>query len=146
MLCVGGVVFIGLYSLLEFSETFGWSALQTKFSLYHEKWQVDVFKVVIQAESMEDGTFIQSTLLFSSIHWLTKVFQLRQLATLCQQSVPVTLVAGGEKGTLSRVLNTFMNPVTHPLLPVCHVPVHRTGDRLTSGVLFVSSFPPFRVS
>ena len=44
---------------------------------------------------------------------------MRQITTDHQPPCPTISLAMGEKGALSRALNTFLSPVTHPALPVC---------------------------
>lgn len=51
---------------------------------------------------------------------LPAVWRLRRIAdTHAPKGCPAIVLAMGEKGALSRALNTYLSPVTHPALPVC---------------------------
>jgi len=65
---------------------------------------VDIVKVVGFAQKFED------------------VFTLQQVVSNLNYDVPVIALLAGEKGRLSRVVNKFMTPVTHPLLPNAAAP------------------------
>ena len=76
-----------------------WSEMKLKFEEAAHKGKADVVKIVGLAKSFADN------------HHLADV--LEGLAV----GVPVIAICMGELGRLSRVLNTFMTPVTHPKLP-----------------------------
>lgn len=59
----------------------------------------DVVKVVGFANAMKDVFVLQNVVNSLSVH------------------LPVIAILAGPEGSLSRVLNSFMTPVTHPLLP-----------------------------
>jgi len=79
--------------VLSFSE------LKFKFEEATQNGKADVVKIVGFAKEMSDN------------------FQLRNIVDSLDLQVPVVAICMGEKGKLSRVLNRYMTPVTHPALP-----------------------------
>jgi len=67
--------------------------------------QVDVVKVVGFANNLQDNITLQNA-----------------IENVKEISVPIIAICAGEKGKLSRVLNKFMTPVTHSLLPIKAAP------------------------
>jgi len=55
-------------------------------------------------------------------HHFEDVFTLQQVVSGLNSKLPVIALLAGEKGRLSRVVNKFMTPVTHPLLPNAAAP------------------------
>jgi len=51
-----------------------------------------------------------------------EVFILQQVVSGLSTKLPVIALLAGDKGRLSRVINKFMTPVTHPLLPNAAAP------------------------
>jgi len=49
-------------------------------------------------------------------------FILKSVVDSLNVSTPVIAILAGEKGRLSRVVNRFMTPVTHPFIPLKAAP------------------------
>ena len=92
------------------------ASLHLKFSLFdfnqvvhqcNNNGQVDVVKIVLDIDNH-----------LSVIEDILPIFtRLKQFFNQSENSVKVILVAMGEQGKLTRVLNRFLTPVTHQLLP-----------------------------
>eukprot|EP00906_Rhabdomonas_costata_P026554 RCo037837 len=76
-----------------------WPEMKLQITEASHNGKADVVKIVGTARSIED------------------VFELRKILTQVEVSQPVIALCMGEAGKLSRVLNTYLTPVTHPALP-----------------------------
>eukprot|EP00668_Euglena_longa_P033180 GGOE01042710.1.p1 GENE.GGOE01042710.1~~GGOE01042710.1.p1 ORF type:complete len:1501 (+),score=423.57 GGOE01042710.1:568-4503(+) len=81
-----------------------WSEMKLHFLEGSHRGQVDVVKVIGAAKSMAD------------------VFALRQVVAELDIPQPVIALCMGEAGKLSRVLNTYMTPVSHSAMPMKAAP------------------------
>jgi pentafunctional AROM polypeptide len=81
-----------------------WPEMKMQFEEGSQKGKADIVKVVGMATKIED------------------VFALRQVVSELELSQPVIALCMGEAGKLSRVLNTYLTPVTHPALPMKAAP------------------------
>uniref|UniRef100_A0A7S1NAR1 Pentafunctional AROM polypeptide n=1 Tax=Eutreptiella gymnastica TaxID=73025 RepID=A0A7S1NAR1_9EUGL len=81
-----------------------WPDIKMHFEEASHKGKADVIKIIGMAKTIED------------------VFGLRQVISELEVSQPIIAMCMGEQGKLSRALNTFLTPVTHPALPMKAAP------------------------
>lgn len=94
---------------------------------------IDVVKVVVFAREIEDVFVLQQAKeafasgrpnLPSSVHEKEREASSSSPSTSSSASIllPIIAIAAGERGKLSRVLNRYMTPVTHPFLATAAAP------------------------
>ncbi|KAF2871658.1 EPSP synthase-domain-containing protein [Massariosphaeria phaeospora] len=96
-------------------------------SFYNQALQYgDVIKLVGMAKSLQDN------------------FSLAQFKTWAENSHPTPLIAinMGEHGKLSRILNGFMTPVSHPLLPAATAPGQLSAADIRRGFSLMGEIEP----
>ncbi|KAF2475305.1 Pentafunctional AroM protein [Lindgomyces ingoldianus] len=71
-------------------------------------------------------------------------FALAEFKTWAESSHPVPIIAinMGEHGKLSRILNNFMTPVSHPLLPSATAPGQLSATDIRSGLSLIGEIQP----
>lgn len=96
---------------------------------YHKAAQYgDVVKLVSVAKTIEDNFALQN---FKS--WASR-----------QQSIPIIALNMGSKGQLSRILNKFMTPVSHPSLPFKAAPGQLSAAEINRGLSLMGELPTKR--
>lgn len=88
----------------------------------------DVIKLVGLAKSVDDNLALQS---FRD--WAQKA-----------HDIPVIAINMGEKGGLSRILNRFMTPVSHPALPFKAAPGQLSAAEIRQGLSLLGEIKPKR--
>eukprot|EP01116_Phalansterium_solitarium_P017376 TRINITY_DN4263_c0_g1_i1.p1 TRINITY_DN4263_c0_g1~~TRINITY_DN4263_c0_g1_i1.p1 ORF type:complete len:1532 (-),score=617.73 TRINITY_DN4263_c0_g1_i1:193-4788(-) len=91
-------------SMHNFAEPPTEQLLRNMFNTSYLGGQADIVKVVGMARSIDDTLLLQ------------------RVASSVSFKRPLISICAGDKGKLSRVLNGFLTPVTHPLLPVAAAP------------------------
>lgn len=86
----------------------------------------DVIKLVGVAKTLQDN------------------FALAEFKTWAESAHPVPLIAinMGEHGKLSRILNSFMTPVSHPLLPSATAPGQLSAAEIRKGLTLMGEITP----
>lgn len=96
---------------------------------YHKAAQYgDIIKLIGFARTLEDNFTLQT---FKS--WAADL-----------QNVPLIALNMGEKGQLSRILNKFMTPVTHPALPSKAAPGQLSAAEINRALALIGELPPKR--
>lgn len=96
-------------------------------SVYNRALQYgDVIKLVGTAKTLQDN------------------FALAEFKTWAETSHPVPVIAinMGEHGKLSRILNNFMTPVSHPLLPSATAPGQLSATEIRQGLTLMGEISP----
>ncbi|KZZ93202.1 Pentafunctional AroM protein [Ascosphaera apis ARSEF 7405] len=89
---------------------------------YNRALQIgDIIKLVGVAKSLDDNTSIAK---FK--HWAQEA-----------HDVPVIAINMGDKGQLSRILNSFMTPVSHPALPFKAAPGQLSAKQIRQGLSLI---------
>jgi pentafunctional AROM polypeptide len=88
---------------------------------------VDIVKVVFAAEGLEDCFLVHSARL--------------SIARAGAIKAPVIALCMGDAGRLSRVLNTFMSPVTHELLPSVAAPGQMSAAEIIAARMLLHVLP-----
>ncbi|KAF7509948.1 hypothetical protein GJ744_007262 [Endocarpon pusillum] len=96
---------------------------------YHKAMQYgDIVKLVGVARTLEDNFALQN---FKS--WAAEL-----------QDMPMIALNMGERGQLSRILNKFMTPVSHPALPYKAAPGQLSAAEINRGLSLIGELPARR--
>lgn len=90
----------------------------------------DVIKLVGAAKSLDDNTALRT---FKK--WAEEA-----------HDVPVIAINMGEKGKLSRILNGFMTPVSHPSLPFKAAPGQLSAAEIRKGLTLIGELSPKKLA
>ena len=108
--------------LLSWSKTGSWIPTYNKCLQYG-----DIIKLVGTADTAEDNLSLRSFSLWSQKQ---------------HPSVPLIALNLGRTGQLSRILNTFMTPVTHPHLPFPAAPGQLSAKEIRTALMLTGSIAP----
>ena len=99
------------------------------------------FWISIYNAALQYGDVIKLVGTANSIHDNFALVEFRDWATEAH-AVPLIAINMGEKGRLSRIVNTFMTPVSHPCLAVKAAPGQMSAAEIRHGLSLIGEISP----
>lgn len=106
-----------------------WSSTDVQLKYHTARQSGDIVKLIGFANSLSDNYELE-------------YFRTSMTSTF---STPLLAINAGQNGQLSRVLNTFLSPTTHPLLPVAAAPGQLSAAEINGALHILGQLPSKKV-